>query len=80
MSLFEAWAFMNPDGQCELVRGLGKAIDSLFVLTTTWNERNGRVFRNEATTARQVTQHIQDEAKLWISAGVKNLGCLMSLE
>lgn len=57
-----------------------KGIDTLFMLISwqLWNERNGRVFRNEASTMQALLQKIKDEACRWIAAGAKDLGRLMS--
>lgn len=74
----DTWTRMRTGLPRETKRGL----HSLFILITwcIWNERNTRVFSEETKTVNQLIDHIKSEAKLWILAGARNLGRLMSQE
>uniref|UniRef100_A0A0A8Z4L2 Uncharacterized protein n=1 Tax=Arundo donax TaxID=35708 RepID=A0A0A8Z4L2_ARUDO len=56
-----------------------KGIDSLFMLVSwqLWKARNEHIFRSELTTASRLVEVIKNEAKLWITAGVRFIGSLI---
>lgn len=45
----------------------------ILVIWELWRERNERVFRNTSRSVQQIVSSIQDEARLWASAGNKGL-------
>jgi hypothetical protein len=59
-----------------------KGIASLALLTVweIWNERNSRVFHSKLSTTFVIVDRIKCEARLWVIAGAKGLGLLMSGE
>ena len=59
-----------------------KAMASLAMLVswTIWNERNARVFRRRSAPATVLLGIVVDESRLWITAGAKHLGVLLSRE
>jgi hypothetical protein len=59
-----------------------KALASLSLLTVweIWNEHNTRVFRNKSSPAFVILEKIKGEARLWVLAGAKCLGELLSGE
>ena len=59
-----------------------KAMASLTMLVgwAIWNERNARVFRKKSTPPFYILKLIQDEAKLWVTAGARHLSIIMPRE
>lgn len=59
-----------------------KAMASLTMLVSwvIWNERNARVFQKKSTPPFYILKTIQEEAKLWISAGARHLSNIMPRE
>jgi hypothetical protein len=59
-----------------------KAMASLAMLVSweIWKERNGRVFRNNASTLSMLVTKIKDEAAIWSLAGAKALSVVMPRE
>ena len=59
-----------------------KAVASLTLLVTweVWNECNARVFRNKSVPSLVLLDKVKNEARLWVLAGAKCLGNLMSRE
>ena len=59
-----------------------RAMASLTMLVswTIWNERNARVFRHKETPPPILLKLIIDEANLWVTAGAKQLGKIVSRE
>ncbi|RLN08377.1 hypothetical protein C2845_PM11G04590 [Panicum miliaceum] len=54
-------------------------LDSIFMLISwrIWKERNGRVFgRQQPLAAAQLSEHILEDSRLWIQAGVKLIAAL----
>lgn len=58
----------------------GEAAKSMLILVIweLWRERNERVFRNTSRSVQQIVSSIQDEARLWASAGNKGLKDLLN--
>lgn len=59
-----------------------KAMASLTMLVgwAIWKERNARVFRKKSTPHFYILKLIQDEAKLWVTAGATHLSIIMPQE
>ncbi|GJN03844.1 hypothetical protein PR202_ga21330 [Eleusine coracana subsp. coracana] len=59
-----------------------KGLDSLFLLTgwQIWKARNDKVFNNNDATPMTIVESIKAEVKLWMAAGAKALGSLVSRE
>ena len=59
-----------------------RAMASLTMLVswTIWNERNARVFRHKGPPPPILLKFIIDEANLWVTAGAKQLGKIVSRE
>ena len=59
-----------------------KAMASLTMLVawTIWNERNARVFRHKSAPPTVLLANIKKEAMLWVTAGARKLGYLMTRE
>jgi hypothetical protein len=59
-----------------------KALASLSMLISLkiWKERNDRVFNNKLAPSQVIVDRIKTEAILWVLAGAKRLGILMSGE
>ena len=59
-----------------------KAMASLIMLVSweIWKERNGRVFRNESSTAIMIISKIKEEVIMWGFAGAKALCNIMPRE
>ena len=59
-----------------------KVVASLTLLVTweVWNERNARVFNNKSVPSLVLLDKVKNEARLWVLAGAKCLGNLMSRE
>ncbi|GJN13826.1 hypothetical protein PR202_gb00573 [Eleusine coracana subsp. coracana] len=76
--LYTTWSNLRA-GLAKMPR---KGLDTLFMLVTCtiWNERNSRVFRSESTTPQLTAQRVKEEARLWVVAGAKSLGCLLLRE
>jgi hypothetical protein len=57
-----------------------KGDDSIFALVAweLWKERNPRSFRGATTQLPQLLAVLKHNAKLWVRAGAKNLGCLLA--
>jgi hypothetical protein len=59
-----------------------KGLTSIALLTVweLWLEQNGRVFRHKTSPTFIVLDKIKCEARLWVLAGAKGLGILISGE
>jgi hypothetical protein len=57
-----------------------KAMATLILLISkeVWSERNARVFRNKQASSHVVFDMIKREARVWVIAGAKHLGEMMS--
>lgn len=57
-----------------------KGFDSLFALICwlIWKERNTRCFRDSSSSVHDFLHVIKSEAELWMTAGARDLGCLLS--
>jgi hypothetical protein len=60
--------------------GKGLASLTLLVVWEIWKERNARVFRKKMSPSFVILDAIKCEARLWVLAGAKRLGDLMSGE
>ncbi|GJN03643.1 hypothetical protein PR202_ga21110 [Eleusine coracana subsp. coracana] len=59
-----------------------KGIDSL-IMITSWHlrkTRNDVVFNGATATATGVVERIREEAKLWVAADAKHIGCILAGE
>jgi hypothetical protein len=59
-----------------------KAMASLTMLVgwVIWNERNARVFSKKSTRPFYILKLVQDQAKLWVTAGARHLSIIMPRE
>jgi hypothetical protein len=53
---------------------------TMLICWEIWNERNARIFRNKHASTEMVLQTIKREATMWVQAGAKRLGSLISRE
>jgi hypothetical protein len=80
------WAGLSISSWWNLMTGGSatnrKALASLTLLVSweIWNERNSRVFKKKHSPSFVMLDKIKTEARLWVTAGAKNLGSLMSGE
>jgi hypothetical protein len=63
-------------------RATRKGLSSLILLTVRelWNERNAKVFRNEASMPGSILSRIKGSANLWATAGIKHLSAILLRE
>lgn len=59
-----------------------KAMASLTMLASwaIWNERNARVFHHKSTLPTILLANIKSDVKVWVKAGAKKLGIIMTGE
>jgi hypothetical protein len=59
-----------------------KAVSSVTLLVAweLWTEHNARIFNNKYATMAVNLEKIKREARLWVIAGAKHLGKIMSGE
>lgn len=53
---------------------------TILISWSIWNERNARVFRNKCVPLSTLLDNINKEASLWVAAGAKKLGAIVSGE
>jgi hypothetical protein len=77
LSIKEWWSILMDGGIPNR-----KAMSSLamLVMSELWAEQNARVFRNKFAPPFVVLDKIKTEARLWVLAGAKHLGNLVSGE
>lgn len=76
-SVFEWW-----DKRTDMQNPNRRAMASLTMLVswTIWNERNSHVFCHKSALPPILFQMVVNKAKLWVTAGAKKLGHIMSRE
>ena len=77
LSLKERWQQMSDDGV------YNRKTLAFLVLLTSWevcNERNARVFCNKHASSQVILSKIKHETRIWILAGAKRLGEILSGE
>jgi hypothetical protein len=76
-TISEWWEFMAGENakKCKAVASI-----TLLVSWEVWNERIDRVFRNKNAPLNVVIDRVKREARLWVIAGAKMLGGMMSGE
>jgi hypothetical protein len=67
----DAWNTMIAASHTDHRDGIRSII--ILVLWELWTERNARIFKEKASTLRQLMHRIQDEANGWAFAGAKKL-------
>ena len=76
-SVDEWWASTCADGT---PNRQAKASLTMLVSWTIWNERNARVFKHKSAPPPILLSFISAEANLWVIAGAKKLGSVISRE
>lgn len=76
IDIFLWWSWARRRVPCASRKGFDSLV--MLICWTHWKERNARTFRNEASSARELSLQIIQEAALWVWAGFASLLSLSS--